>query len=412
MDAQLGVHWTHRLRFTTRVFDPGNVTLRDVLPDAAEDPARVLAVIDSGLAQRWPKLEEQIRRYADAHRSRLSLAGQPLIVPGGEDAKNDRSVFDSIIAAIDGAGLCRRSYVLAIGGGAVLDVAGFAAASAHRGVRIIRLPTTTLAQDDAGVGVKNGINALGKKNFLGAFAVPWAVINDVEFLTTLTDRDWRSGLSEAVKVAVVKDRKFFDAIARAAPRLIARDLPTMGEIVHRSAELHLQHIALGGDPFELREARPLDFGHWSAHKLEQMTGFRLRHGEAVAIGIALDVTYSALQGWLSEPERDQILAVLRGLGFEPLDVSLCKADDLLAGLEEFREHLGGRLTITMLRGIGQAFEVYSVDHAIVIEAVSRLAGEAGQNAPTVNGSAAVTPTHIRVSSRLSERDPDNQLQQG
>lgn len=347
-----------------------------------DGPARVLAIVDQGVSDASPGFAIQLADYAAAHSDRMLLIGPPVLVRGGEAAKNNWAVFEQVAKAIHDAGLCRRSYVLAIGGGAVLDVAGFAAAAAHRGVRMVRMPTTTLSQDDSGVGVKNGINAFGKKNFLGTFAPPWAVINDAAFLTTLTDRDWRAGLSECIKVALVKDASFFDAIVAAAPALVARDLDATTPIIRRSAELHLAHIVNGGDPFELTAARPLDFGHWAAHKLEQMTEFEIRHGEAVGIGIALDSTYSMLQGWLSESSRQCIVGALHALGLPTFHEALRQTTPLLDGLEEFREHLGGRLTLAMLRGIGDAFDVHSMDRAVVLRAIDRLDAESrGSNQP-------------------------------
>ncbi len=297
-DAAFAVAYLHRLRFTGDAFDPADTSLSEVITAEGDGPARVLVLVDEGVATAWPDLDKRISDYALAHADRMLLVGSPLRVPGGEAAKNDWSVFETVAQAINEAMICRQSYVVAIGGGAVLDAVGFAAATAHRGVRLVRVPTTTLAQADSGVGVKNGINAFGKKNFIGSFTPPWAVINDEGFLTTLSDRDWRCGLSEAVKVALLKDERFFDHIVEAMPRLRRRDHATLIPIIRQSAQLHLHHIADGGDPFELRHAKPLDFGHWSAHKLEQMTGFELRHGESVAIGLALDVVYSAMTGLL------------------------------------------------------------------------------------------------------------------
>src|SRR5204862_2038620 len=129
----------------------------------------------------------------------------PKIVPGGERAKQSPALIAALHADLQRLGIDRQSFVVAIGGGALLDAVGYAAATAHRGVRLIRVPTTVLAQADSGVGVKNGINAFGKKNFLGTFAPPAAVINDSTFLVTLSDREWRSGLAEAIKVALLKD---------------------------------------------------------------------------------------------------------------------------------------------------------------------------------------------------------------
>lgn len=375
VDALFPVGWRVRLRFTRDVFAPGNEMLAEVVePEAGGGACRLLVVVDQGVAAARPDLIDSLHAHIEAHGDRLRLAGEPLIVPGGERAKNDHGVFESIVQAIHDAGLCRRSYVVVIGGGAVLDAAGFAAAVAHRGVRLIRIPTTTLSQDDSGVGVKNGINALGKKNFLGTFAPPWAVLIDPDFLTTLADRDWRSGLSECVKVALVKDAGFFEQIEDSIESLNARDLDVMSAILRRSAEMHLSHIVLGGDPFELTAARPLDFGHWAAHKLEQMTDFRLRHGEAVSIGLALDSTYSMLRGWLRETDRERIVTCLSGLGLPLYDAAL-EGTALLDGLDEFRQHLGGRLTIAMLRGIGVAFDVHEMDRDVVARAIERLAVE-------------------------------------
>ena len=217
-----------------------------------------------------------------------------MLLPGGEAAKNDTEAVSRVIAAIGAHGLCRHSTVLAVGGGALLDAVGYAAAVAHRGLRLVRAPTTVLAQNDAGIGVKNGINAFGKKNFIGTFQPPAAVINDSRFLATLSLRDWRAGTAEAVKVALVRDRAFFASIEEMAPALAARQALAMQSLVRQCAELHLAHITQGGDPFERGSARPLDFGHWAAHRLEAMSDYRLRHGEAVAVGIALDTLYSTL----------------------------------------------------------------------------------------------------------------------
>ena len=180
-------------------------------------------------------------------------------------------------------------------------------------LKFIEQGATVLAQDDSAVGVKNGINAFGQKNYLGTFTPPFAVVNDSSFLATLSDRDWCGGLSEAVKAALIKDHTFFEDIEERAAALAARDMTAMEHVVRRSAALHLQHIATAGDPFEMGSSRPLDFGHWAAHKLERLTSHQLRHGEAVAIGIALDSTYSHLSGFLAEGDWRRILALLSRL---------------------------------------------------------------------------------------------------
>ncbi len=375
--------YRHTLRFTTGVLRPENATLVDVFSNAhtsdsvathspGNAPNRVLAFLDKGVLARQPDLPGRLCDYAQAHADRITLPQPALTVPGGERCKNDKTVFDDICRAIHDAKLCRHSFVLAIGGGAMLDAVGFAAAVAHRGIRLVRLPTTTLAQADAGVGVKNGINSFGKKNYLGTFAPPWAVINDADFLTTLDDRDWRAGFSEAVKVSLVKDPALFDRISTTATAITQRDTDAALPIIQRCARLHLQHIVEGGDPFESSKTRPLDFGHWSAHKLEQMTNYRLRHGEAVAIGIALDVAYSALLGMLGWRQAEAITQCLTDLGFSLHDSAVQDGATLLEGLAEFREHLGGPLCITLLAGIGRPVDVHEIDRDLMLRAIDHL----------------------------------------
>jgi 3-dehydroquinate synthase len=366
--------------FTRDLFVRSNPLLCTLTPPSAPaKPARVLFVVDDGVAAAHAGLLDAIRDYAHAHATLLELAAPVLVVPGGEQVKNDPAVLQQVVHAIHDAALCRHSYVAAVGGGAVLDVVGYAAAIAHRGLRLIRVPTTVLAQDDSGVGVKNGVNLFGKKNYLGTFAPPFAVVNDFGFLTTLSDRDWRSGLSEAVKVALIKDPTLFEFLEQHADRLTDRNMASMELVIRRSASLHLSHIAQGGDPFELGSSRPLDFGHWAAHKLEGLTRHRLRHGEAVAIGIALDTTYSHLAGFLPEAEWRRIIDLLQALHlplYVPQLSRRLEADDdpacVLAGLDEFREHLGGRLTIMLLRGIGTPFDAHEIQRDLVVRSIDTL----------------------------------------
>jgi 3-dehydroquinate synthase len=273
---------------------------------------------------------------------------------------------------MNAADLDRRSYVVVIGGGAVLDAVGFAAAIAHRGIRLVRLPTTTLSQGDSGIGVKNSVNLFEKKNWIGTFAVPWAVINDAALLETLPERDFLCGFSEAVKVSLLKDADGFEEICAAADQIRQRDMAVAGPVIRRSAELHLEHITQGGDPFESLEARPLDYGHWSAHKLEVMSDFELRHGEAVAIGVAIDTVYSSLAHGFPEADAERVLDCLSRLGLPLSHPLLDETGTLFAGLEEFRQHLGGRLTLTMLPRIGAKLDVHEVDEARMLEAIERV----------------------------------------
>lgn len=370
------VPFTHRLRFTRDVLNADGRVLLDVLEPGGDRPAKVQFWVDQAVAEAQPDLKHKLTALADAHPERLERAGNVQIVSGGEAIKNDVHVLEQMLKVFNAANLDRRSYVVVVGGGAVLDAVGFAAAIAHRGIRLVRLPTTTLAQADSGIGVKNSVNLFAKKNWLGTFAVPWAVIADASLLTTLPDRDFVCGFSEAVKVSLLKDPAFFDRLCQDAPRIRQRDPAVTLPAIRDSARWHLNHITQGGDPFEALEARPLDYGHWSAHKLEVMSDFTLRHGEAVSIGVAVDTIYSSLAHGLPERDARRALQCLSEMGM-PLDhPALRDVETLFAGMEEFRQHLGGRLTLTMLRAVGEPVDVHEVDRPkmrLALESLSRQA---------------------------------------
>lgn len=371
LQQSFSVRFDYKVFFTTHLFSQDNPLLREFFRNEKKSDTipKIFFVLDERVVAHHADLINLIKSYFNGFAS-LQLVDDMLIVPGGEAAKNDENLFHQIVTAVNTHKIDRHSYLVAIGGGSVLDLAGYAAAVSHRGIRHIRIPTTVLSQNDSGVGVKNGINYFNKKNFLGTFAPPVAVFNDFHFLTTLEDVDWRSGISEAIKVALIKDAKFFDWLLDHAASLAKRDMPAMQYLIKRCADLHLQHIR-GGDPFEMGSSRPLDFGHWSAHKLEQLTNFDIRHGEAVAIGIALDSVYSHLSGRLSKEDLDLILNLTKSLGLSithPLLEINNDKSPLLQGLEEFREHLGGKLTITLLNGIGMGEEVHEMDATLIQQA--------------------------------------------
>jgi 3-dehydroquinate synthase len=374
------VQFNYAVHFTSGLFRLQNPLFADVLQGKQiEQPAAAIVIIDGGLLPSHPYLLEQIVAYVDRYQDQICLKAEPLVIVGGEAAKNDPELVEQIQQLISDVGLCRHSYVVAIGGGAVLDLVGYAAATAHRGVRLVRVPTTVLAQDDSGVGVKNGVNAFGKKNFLGTFTPPYAVINDSDFLMALSQRDWIAGIVEAVKVALIRDIDFFRFIELNARALVNRDLSVMQQVIYRSCQHHLQHIGGYGDPFEMGSSRPLDFGHWAAHRLEHLTHYRLRHGEAVAIGIALDSTYAHLAGLLPTADWTRILNTLLSLGFDLYVPELDAFSDepehpqsVFRGLTEFREHLGGELTLMLLTSIGSGVEVHQVEVSVYQQAIADL----------------------------------------
>jgi 3-dehydroquinate synthase len=362
------VAFTHRLRFTNDILGADASVLAELLQPSENRIPRVQFWLDEHVANANPDLKQRLHSFAKRNADRFQVVGKPQIVPGGEAVKNDIHVLERMLKVLNEADMDRRSYVVVIGGGAVLDAVGFAAAIAHRGLRLIRIPTTTLAQADSGVGVKNSVNLFQKKNWLGSFAVPWGVINDRSMLSTLSDRDFRCGFSEAVKVSLLKDASFFDQILENAEAIRLRD-DACWPVIETSALWHLKHITAGGDPFEMLEARPLDFGHWSAHKLEAMSQFDLRHGEAVGIGVAVDTVYSSLVHGLPAEDADRVLVCLERLGLLIDHPTLRQTEELFTGLEEFRQHLGGRLTVTMLEGIGRPIDVHQVDRPRMVEAI-------------------------------------------
>lgn len=358
--------------------DPENMTLRHAI--SRREPNRrhrFVAVIDRKFLAANPDMFEGFYEYAAHHRDVLELVASPYLLEGGERIKDDYDAVYHLQSWLHDMHIDRQSCVVIVGGGSVLDMAGYAAATAHRGIRVVRVPTTVLAQNDSGVGVKTAINAFGAKNFIGTFTPPFAVINDVDFIETLPARDRIAGMAEAVKVAAIRDRAFFDWLSSRVDRLAAFEPVAMQWMIQRCAELHLRHIGTGGDPFEFGSARPLDFGHWAAHKLESMTHYALTHGEAVAIGLALDTCYSCMTGMLDAGARDALCRLLEQIGFRLWHDALDRRDatgarEVLQGLHEFREHLGGDLTVTMLEAIGRGREIHEIDPDVMNAAIAWL----------------------------------------
>jgi 3-dehydroquinate synthase len=371
LEQRFNIQYAFPVFFDREVFRVENPLLAATLMQGGAKRHHVLCVVDAGLLNAHPSLCDQIETYATRHQDVMQLCIPILVAQGGERCKNEPTIIETLLKSVQEHHLCRHSYILAIGGGAVLDTVGYGAAIAHRGLRLIRMPTTVLAQNDAGIGVKNGINLLGRKNFIGTFAPPVAVINDFSFLETLSPRQRRAGMAEAVKVALIKDRSFFTSLYEQRAELALFSPQPMEEMIYRCAALHMQHIGAGGDPFELGSARPLDFGHWSAHKLEETTRGRLNHGEAVSIGMALDSLYSNRCGMIEDGEVRQILTLLDDLDLPIYHPALAEMD-VAAALGEFREHLGGELAITLLTGIGSKKEVDRIDTALMERCIEAL----------------------------------------
>lgn len=330
--------------------------------------ALILPIIEQEILSHHPSMNDDLQLLLKENG--LSSVDS-LVLIGGELGKNTPSLINEIIDQCIENQIDRHSYIIAIGGGAFIDMVGYAATITHRGIRLIRMPTTVLGQNDAGVGVKNAINYQGRKNFLGTFSPPYAVINNYSFIESLPVKEKRAGIAEAIKVALIKDAAFFDFLSTNKQALKEFEPSAMKKMIKDCASLHLNHICHNGDPFELGSARPLDFGHWSAHALEELSNFTLRHGEAVAIGILIDAKYSFYQNWISIEDLQMIEDLINTLGFPICKTSL-KLLNIEESLDNFRVHLGGELCITMLTGIGQCHEVNTIDTNVMVRCVDEL----------------------------------------
>lgn len=375
---RFSVAFEYPVYFTRDLFSASNSVLREVVTKSSEGKRpRILFYVDSGVAEQFPNIVRRIAAYTSLHSSIIEQAGEVEIIPGGEICKNDPIIIPRLQQQIVDQKIDRHSFVVGIGGGAFLDLIGYVAATAHRGVRHIRVPTTVLAQNDSGVGVKNGVNAFGLKNLIGTFQPPAAVINDSAFIDVLPGREKRAGMAEAVKVALIRDGAFFRWIEEQAEALSLFASDPLDRLIRHCAMLHMHQIASGGDPFERGNARPLDFGHWAAHKLETLSNYELRHGEAVAIGIAIDTRYSVLAGHLPKDSDTRVRCLLERLGFTLWNPILDCRDvngelEVLRGIEDFREHLGGELCVTVLSAIGSGVEIHTMDRELVAKAIDWL----------------------------------------
>jgi len=351
---RFSVPFEYPVAFTRHLFAPENPLLADVVAlREAGKRHKCLVYVDDGLAAARPGLIPAITAYFDAHAARMELLEAPNLAPGGERIKRELTHIEAVQDTIHRLGVDRHSFVIAVGGGAVLDAVGLAAATAHRGVRHIRAPSTVLSQNDSGVGVKNAVNLNGVKNFIGAFAPPWAVLNDFELLGGLAPRDRLAGIAEAIKVALIRDRDFFVWLEANADRLATFEPAAEEQMIRRSAELHMHQIAHGGDPFELGSARPLDFGHWSAHKLEELSHNELRHGEAVAIGMVFAADRSEALGFAPIGTRSRLEALLErtGLPTRPPDRP---RRAYLSAIAVDKKKEGGKIHFVVSKGIGSA----------------------------------------------------------
>lgn len=307
--------------------------------------------------------------YLDRVQARLhGLAHAPLVLPDGETFKtlaSQAAIFDALAAL----GASRDATILALGGGVIGDVAGFAAACWMRGIDFVQMPTTLLAMVDSSVGGKTGVNLAAGKNLVGAFHQPRAVVADTGTLATLPDREYRAGLAEVVKYAAIGDAAFFAWLEANADALIARDAIALMEAI--AASCRHKAAVVARDEHEQGERALLNFGHTFAHALEAQTGYStLLHGEAVAMGMVLAARLSAKLGRAPRMDTERLAALLAAFGL-PIVPPACDPAHLLARMQLDKKNLGGRLRLILWRGIGQAEIVTDVDE----EAIRALLGE-------------------------------------
>ena len=365
--ASFQIPWKYPVFFEKDCLSAHSGTLKFILEKI--NPPKALSIIDNNLWNANEKISSIFSNPKHYLPNTSKIIEKPIIISGGEEAKNNPSVLKKILNAIHTHDLCRDSVLIVAGGGAVLDVGSYAGSIIHRGMKVIRIPSTTLSQCDSGVAVKCGINAMGQKNMLGSFAPPAAVINDPSLLMSLHSREFQAGFSEIVKVALLKEPSLLEKIESCSKLNLQDNLPAWSPLIADSCRLHLEHITNSGDPFERRDARPLDLGHWSAHRLEIMTNFELNHGEAVAIGLGIDLAYGALLGILPEPLVERVDKVLTSLGLPITHPILHDPKPLLEGIKDFQNHLGGRLSIPLIRDIGKPLDLNTIDTKLMRKAI-------------------------------------------
>jgi 3-dehydroquinate synthase len=299
-------------------------------------------------------------------RLRAALGSRPLaecVLPDGEQFKT-LDTLGTVFDALARARVNRDGAVLALGGGVVGDLAGYAAASWQRGVAYAQLPTTLLAQVDSSVGGKTAVNHASGKNLIGAFHQPVVVVADTDSLVTLPDRELRAGLAEVIKYGFIQDRAFLEWLESAMPRLLARDAEALTYAIRRSCEVKAEIV--GRDEKEHGDRVLLNFGHTFGHAIETAAGYgEWLHGEAVSIGMAMAAETSERLGWLSHADVQRVRAVLASAGL-PVDAPRIGVERALDLMRMDKKVLGGRVRLVLLRALGDAVVSGDYDEAALL----------------------------------------------
>ncbi len=322
----------------------------------------------------WVLTEETVAAlHLDAFQAGLAASGvlmEALALPAGEATKSWGPLEQSLGWLLDQK-VERGDVIIALGGGVIGDLAGFAAAILRRGVRFVQIPTSLLAQVDSSVGGKTGINVAQGKNLIGAFHQPSLVLADTDVLTTLKPRDFLAGYAEVVKYGLLGDADFFDWLEQYGPVLAAGDLAAQVEAVRRSVQMKADIVAR--DETEQGDRALLNLGHTFGHALEAATGYsdRLLHGEGVAIGCALAFDLSARLGLCSQEDPSRVRAHLKAMGMktELADISgdLPDAAEMLRLMGQDKKVVHGQLRFILARAIGEAFVTSDVPSEAVMD---------------------------------------------
>ena len=302
---------------------------------------QVLIVTDDGVAE----------RYLASVRGALQDREIESVVLSGGEAGKDLAAVERIIDILVARAFNRRSAVVALGGGVVGDIAGFAAAVYLRGIGCIQVPTTLLAQVDSSVGGKTGVNHPGGKNLIGAFSQPRCVIADTSVLASLPERELRAGMAEVIKYGVLWDAKFFDWLEANLAPLLARDPAALSFAVRRSCEIKAEVVSQ--DEREAGVRARLNLGHTFGHAIEAGTGFgRWLHGEAVAAGICMAGDLAARMGWLSGPDADRIAALVRRAGLPDRGPAELGPESMLRLMARDKKAVDGGIRLVLPRAVG------------------------------------------------------------
>lgn len=332
--------------------------LADMVKEAtgSESP-RVLIVADSNVVQHTDGLGAKIGRYMTAHG--LTLADTPVILPGGERIKNDNltSVMNVVGAALE-AKLGQDACVLALGGGTLLDVAGYAAAQVRGGVKLVRVPTTVAAMTDAAFTSYAAVNTTTVKDALRVPSIPSGVVLDPLFAKTVLDGVWRAGIAEIIRLAAVSDADVFRRIAAHAPIFRTRDYDTLASMVSDMLAVR-------------RKKGPTTFAEWSAQRLEPLSAYKLPHGYSVGIGICIDTTYAVAKGLMKPDERTQILTILSEAGaadgLEHSRYLLGKPEIVLKGLDAWALTHGPEIVLP--KGLGKSVTTRDIDRDVYAKTI-------------------------------------------